>query len=192
VRVRMISPVVAWMTRTSRSSINMLSSLDVPHTTEVGGVVLGINDAKSVRAAFDAVTAAAPAGCRVDGVLIEREVHGPEVILGSLRDETFGPMVLVGIGGVVAEALDDVALAPAPVTADEARRMVASLAGLRLLSHPRRGPAADLDGLAYLVSVLSRHVAANAWLGAVDLNPIVWSGVDWFVVDAAIEVAQDR
>ena len=167
-----------------------VSSPDLAHKTEVGGVVLGVTCPESVRAAFDAVTAGVPSGCRVEGVLVEEQVAGPEVIVGSLRDDQFGPMVMVGIGGVVAEALDDVAVAPAPVSTSAARRLIRSLAGLRVLTHPRTGQPADLDALAEIVAVLSRHVAANPWVMAVDLNPVVWSGVGWLTVDATIDLVR--
>lgn len=167
-----------------------VSSADIVHKTELEALRLGLSDGPAVTAAFDEVTAAArraaPAA-QLEGVLVERHVAGPEVIVGAVRDETFGPMVLVGIGGVMAEVLDDVRMAPAPVAAAHVRQMLGSLAGRRLLTEPRRGTPADLDVLADLVEALGSRVGADPSIRSVDLNPVVWSGTDWLVLDALIE-----
>lgn len=169
-----------------------LSSPDVLHKTEIGGVAVNLADEQAVRGAFAHVQANVPAGARVDGVLVEQHIDGPEVIVGGIRDETFGPMVLLGLGGVLAEALDDVRVASAPVSAERARALVDKLSGLRVLTHPRRGTPADLDDLAQLVSTLSERFAANAWMGSFDLNPVTWSHDRWLAVDAAFELANNQ
>lgn len=170
-----------------------ISSADIVHKTEVGGVAIGLTDAQAVASAFDDVMAAVRAAepdASIDGVLVERCVNGPEVILGALHDETFGPMVLVGLGGVVAEALDDARMALAPLGLTHARQMIDSLAGLRVLTNPRVGQPADLDALATLLVLLGDRVGADPSIGSIDLNPIVWSGSQWLVLDAAIEVGE--
>ncbi|MFT7476007.1 MAG: acyl-CoA synthetase (NDP forming) [Verrucomicrobiales bacterium] len=163
-----------------------LSSPDVMHKSEVGGVVLDVDDADAVRAAFNEVRANAPFGAELHGVLVEQQVGGPEAIVGGVRDETFGPMMLVGIGGVVAEALDDVRVAPAPISVQTARELISELAGLQTLTHPRGDTPADIDALAQHIAGLSTHFAANSWMYSFDLNPLVWSGDAWVVVDASI------
>jgi acyl-CoA synthetase (NDP forming) len=170
-----------------------LSSPDVTHKTEVGGVAVNLGNPQSVREAFVKVQSNAPPGAQLDGVLVEKHTSGPEVIIGGLRDETFGPMILVGVGGVVAEALDDVRLASAPVSAEWARLLISNLAGLKTLTRPRDGEPADLDQLAQLVSDLSQRLVANEWLESFDVNPFIWSSNTWVAVDAtlALERAQE-
>lgn len=181
-----VSEAVAVADKIGYPVVVKLSSPDIPHKTEVGGVALDVRDSDAVRTAFVEVQSQAPAGAQIDGVLVEQQIDGPEVIVGGLRDQTFGAMMLVGIGGVVAEALDDVHLAQAPVSARSARRLLSQLAGLRILTHPRQGGPADVDALAQHISDLSSHFAANPWLDGFDLNPLVWSGDRWVVVDASL------
>jgi acyl-CoA synthetase (NDP forming) len=169
-----------------------LSSPDVTHKTDVGGVAVNLRNPQSVNEAFLNVQSKAPAGARIDGVLVEKHTSGPEVIVGGLRDETFGAMILVGVGGVVAEALDDVRLASAPVSAEWVRILISSLAGLKTLTHPRHGEPADLDQLAQLVSDLSQRLLANEWLESFDVNPLVWSSNNWVAVDAALALAGEQ
>ena len=166
-----------------------LSSPDIVHKSETGAVILNVTDRDAVRVAFDAVHSRAPHGTRIAGALIERQVSGPEVIIGAVRDDVFGPMVLVGLGGVAAEALNDVHIAPAPISTAAARRLIDKLGGLTLLTEPRSGPPADLDTLAQHVSTVSEHVAINSWVASLDLNPVAWSGTGWVVLDAAVEVS---
>lgn len=165
-----------------------LSSREVAHKTEIGGVAVNLRDEQAVRDAFVRVKSNVPVGAQIEGVLVEQHVDGPEVIIGGLRDETFGPMILVGIGGVVAEALDDVRVASAPISPDWARVLISKLAGLTILTHPRQGKAADLDQLAQLVSDLSERLVVNTWLTSFDLNPLIWSRDKWIAVDAAFQL----
>ncbi|WP_170235444.1 acetate--CoA ligase family protein [Verticiella sediminum] len=126
-------------------------SRDIAHKSDVGGVALGLADAAAVRAAaglmLERVAHLAPQA-RIEGFSIQEMARGEaEIIVGARRDPSFGPVLLAGFGGVFVEVLEDVAIAPAPVTADTARRM---LAGLRLapLLHGARGrPALDVDAV---------------------------------------------
>jgi acyl-CoA synthetase (NDP forming) len=171
-----------------------INSPDIVHKTEIGGVLVDLRDRMAVEQGCDQVfqnVSAARPDAAIDGVLVERMVSGPEVIVGAVSDETFGPMVMVGIGGVVAEALDDVRMAPAPLSKSHALRMIESLAGLGLLTNPRLGSAANLESLAAIVVEVGDRIAAHRQIESVDLNPIVWSGSEWLVLDAVIDVADE-
>lgn len=166
-----------------------VSAAGLAHKTEVGGVHTGLLDADAVRRAVAAIRASmSDRGITIDGFLVERHVAGPEALVGAVQDPVLGPMVVVGIGGVAAEALGDVRMAPAPVAPSQARRMIGALAGLHLLTSPRVGEPADLAGLAELV-VRVGDVAASGAVGAIDLNPVIWSGTRWLAADALIEPA---
>jgi succinyl-CoA synthetase beta subunit len=153
-------------------------SPNIPHKSDIGGVVLGVESAEAAAAAYDRimarVSAAAPAA-RIAGVLVSPQVgDAVEMILGTVRDEVFGPTVLLGFGGVFAEILSDTVLRLAPVSLDDARDMVAALKGASLLNGARGRASADVEALARAVSALSGFAAANAgWLASVDVNPLL-------------------
>jgi acetyltransferase len=114
---------------------------------------------------------------------------GREVILGVKRDATFGPMLMVGLGGVAVEVLKDVALAPVPLAAGEARELLGRLKGAALLEAHRGAPPADVDALVELMVRLSRFAADHAeTIAEVDLNPVLVhaKGRGVSVVDALI------
>jgi acetate---CoA ligase (ADP-forming) len=153
-------------------------SPDLPHKTEVGGVALGLDNAAAVAAAHDAMLArvrtAAPRA-HIEGVLVSPMVTGGiELILGTKRDPIFGPVVLVGLGGIFAEVLQDVAVRPAPVEAEEAMAMLRSLKAFPVLDGARGRPKADLAAAAGAIVALSRFAAQQAaTVAEVDINPLL-------------------
>ena len=155
-----------------------VQSGDIPHKSESGGIALGVEGAAAAHAAFERVTGNARAfapGAVIRGVRVERMADpGVEVIVGVSRDPDFGPMLAVGLGGVLVELLDDVVLSPAPVDAAEAREMLRGLRGRRILDGVRGAPPADIDALvALLVSVSELAASAGDALEALDLNPVI-------------------
>ncbi|MFF5563180.1 acetate--CoA ligase family protein [Streptomyces sp. NPDC012623] len=153
-------------------------SPDIPHKTEIGGVLLGVADARAAAAGFTALTGRAAAACpgaRVEGVLVARTApRGVEVIVGARRDPVFGPVVLFGTGGVRAELFRDVATRVGAVDRDEALRMIAETRGHALLTGFRGAPEADVDAVADLLVTLSAFAVAHAdRIEAVELNPVV-------------------
>ncbi|MEH3086634.1 MAG: acetate--CoA ligase family protein [Xylophilus ampelinus] len=153
-------------------------SPDIAHKTEVGGVVVGVRSEEQLAAEYDElrerVARNAPQA-RIVGVLVARMVEGGvELILGARQDPVFGPMVVVGSGGVFAEILQDVALRPAPVDEAQALEMLRSLKGFPLLDGARGRPPADVEAAARAVAALSRFAARHAdRVAEVDVNPLV-------------------
>ncbi|OGL60253.1 MAG: hypothetical protein A3I72_04890 [Candidatus Tectomicrobia bacterium RIFCSPLOWO2_02_FULL_70_19] len=167
-------------------------SPDVHHKTEVEGVRLNLRGPEEVRAAWretrESVRKRSP-GARMTGALIERFLPGVEMILGIARDPAFGPLVLVGTGGVLAEVLEDVRFALPPVTRARAAELIHALKGARLLEGFRGRPKADLEGLADLVETISRlAVHFGDRFEELDLNPEVFSGGRWHVLDALVRL----
>jgi len=153
-------------------------SPDIAHKTDVGGVVLGLKDATAVRRAYDQlVTRAAQAapGAHVAGVLIAPMLDGvAELILGVQRDPTFGPMVIVGMGGTAVELYKDVALASAPLTPVRARALLGRIKASALLRGWRGAARADEDALVAAVCALSSFAAAHAEeIESIDINPLL-------------------
>jgi acyl-CoA synthetase (NDP forming) len=152
-------------------------SPEITHKTEVGGVMLDV-PAGEAAGAFDAlmarVRARAPAA-RLDGVLISPMLKGGvEMILGVQDDAVFGPVVMLGLGGIFVEVLRDVTFRIAPFGIEEARAMIAELRGAAILKGARGQPPADLAALAEALSRLSLFAAAHRGrLASVDINPLL-------------------
>lgn len=168
-------------------------SCDVPHKTEAGAIVLNVSGGTAAREAYERVLAAARQHCpsaQVDGVLVQPMARpGREVILGINRDARWGPLLMVGLGGVLVEALGDVALAPVPLDHEAALRLLSRLTGACLLGAYRGMPPADTSALADLMVRLSHFAADHAEeIAEIDLNPVIvhGEGQGVSVVDALI------
>ena len=155
-----------------------ITSPDIVHKTEAGGVELGLATPDDVARAFAAVTGRARLArpdARIEGVLVSRMVTGGvETVLAVQDDPTFGPVVMFGLGGIFVETLRDVAFRVAPFETDEAHRMMRELKGFPLLDGARGRQRCDLDALAAALSALSRFAAAHTGhLHCAELNPVV-------------------
>jgi acetate---CoA ligase (ADP-forming) len=170
-----------------------VQSPDLLHKTEAGAVALGLTNADAVRAAFASVRDNAlryAPEARLLGVLVQPMAPpGRELILGVKRDATFGPMLMVGFGGVLVEVFKDAVLAPLPLTGSDARDMLARLKGAALLGAFRGQPPADVDALVDLMVRLGRLADDCAdEIAEIDLNPVLVHerGKGVSVVDALI------
>ncbi len=170
-----------------------VQSPDIAHKTEAGAVALGIEGEKAVREAYRRVlsnAATAVPDARIDCVLVqEMAPPGVEIILGVTRDPVFGPMLMVGLGGIHVEVLRDVAFSPVPIGPDEALALIDDLKGAALLDGVRGTPPADRAALAELIAALSRFAADHAdQIEEIDLNPVIVhpQGQGLSVVDALI------
>ncbi|MBN9428181.1 MAG: acetate--CoA ligase family protein [Burkholderiales bacterium] len=153
-------------------------SQDIPHKTEVGGVALNLADVAAVRAAHAQILSSAAAKApqaRIDGVLVAPMARGgTELIMGISRDPVFGPVVMVGFGGIYAEVLQDVAVQAAPVTETEAEAMIRGLKLFALLDGARGQPKADVAAAAHTVARLSEFaVRHRADVAEIDMNPVL-------------------
>ncbi|HEX5321162.1 MAG TPA: acetate--CoA ligase family protein [Stellaceae bacterium] len=152
-------------------------SPEITHKTEVGGVMLDVPAAEA-GAAYDRLVARVKERvpeAKLDGVLISPMVRGgTEMILGVQNDAVFGPVVMLGLGGIFVEVLRDVTFRIAPFGVEEARGMIAELRGAAILKGARGQPPADTDALAETVSNLSLFAAAHKdRLKSVDVNPLL-------------------
>lgn len=169
-------------------------SPDIGHKTEVGGVVLGIESAEDLSAAaasmFERVRTAAP-DARLEGFLLSEMVSGGvELIVGTRLDPLFGPLVVVGLGGVTAELFQDVSIRLAPVDRDEALEMLRELKSFPLLTGWRGSPPKDIDTAADAIARLSALAAANArTIETIEINPlrVLDAGRGVVALDAVIE-----
>lgn len=170
-------------------------SPDILHKTEIGGVLLDVADEAGVRAGFATLMERAKAHApqaRIEGVLVARQLKGGvECILGIHHDPVFGPVAMVGLGGVFVEIVKDVAFRRCPFGVDVAERMIRSLKGAPLLLGARGRPKADIKALAEMLSRLSSFAhGQGAALQAIDLNPVIVLPVGHgaYAADAVIEI----
>jgi acetate---CoA ligase (ADP-forming) len=170
-------------------------SPDILHKSEMGGVLLDVADAEAVRHGYgtllDRARHHAPAA-RIEGVLVAKQIKGAvEMALGIIRDPVFGPVAMVGLGGIFIEVLKDVSFRRCPFGPAEAERMIRSLRGFPLLDGIRGRPRADVSALARALSALSAFAtAAGPRLLSIDVNPmlVLPEGQGCYAADAVIEV----
>lgn len=169
-----------------------VSSPSVAHKSEWAdgaGVAVGLDSRAGVRDAADRILdAAGDAGIDAD-VLVEEAWNtdaGTEVIVGGLRDPSFGPVVLAGFGGVYTELFEDVTHRLAPVDRAEAREAIEELAAARLLDGYRDRPAADGSALASVVETVGDLVAEHDAIAEVDVNPVLATADEAVALDALV------
>ncbi|MBN9014206.1 MAG: acetate--CoA ligase family protein, partial [Rhizobiales bacterium] len=166
-------------------------SPDILHKTEAGGVKLGLSTAENVRAAAQEILQSAShyaPRARLDGISVqEMAPSGLEIVLGVKNDAQFGPLVAVGLGGIMVELLRDTAVRFAPVADAAARDMLTSLKGHPLLAGFRGKPGVDVDGLVDAICRLSElaHDLADV-IDQIDVNPVIASGATVMAADALI------
>ncbi len=166
-----------------------VESPDLPHKTEAGVIRLNLRSPAEIRAAFSAVwTNATAADARIAGVLVQRMIPaGVEILIGGRIDPLFGPLIVVGFGGVLVELLADRAVALAPLSVEEAGRLLASLKGAALLDGFRGAPPVDRHRLAWVISRMGDFLADHAGdLVELDINPLICAGETIVAVDALI------
>jgi acyl-CoA synthetase (NDP forming) len=183
---------VAFAERAGFPVVLKLASPDIAHKSEIGGVILGLHDAAAVRAAhatlLERAARNAP-GARITGVLAARQLSGVECIIGIAQDLVFGPVALVGLGGIFTEIFHDVAHRLCPFGAAEAEALIRSLRGFPLLDGTRGRPKANVAALATALARLSVFAhQAGPLLRAVDINPIIVTADGAFAADAVLSL----
>jgi acetate---CoA ligase (ADP-forming) len=153
------------------------------HKTELGLVRLGMRNDDAVTQAFmDVTNAAVAAGWAFPEIRVQPFRPGLEIIVGAVAHESLGPLVSVGLGGVMAEIMSDVVFAPGPIDVAAAGHLIERLAGRRVLDGYRGGPAADVGRLAEIVSLMSRGIAGGT-VAEFEINPLAWDGEEWVALD---------
>lgn len=165
-------------------------SPEATHKTEVGGVVLNLRAGEEVERAYWQIErnlrTRLPTA-RFEGVAVqEMAAPGVELIVGLTRDPTYGPLVLVGLGGIYAELLNDTSLRLGTITEREACDMLEELRGAAMLRGWRGQPPSDLDAVAGLLATLSRLAEQFPAIQEMDLNPVVVYAKGLMVLDARV------
>ena len=183
----------AFATQVGFPVVLKIASPDILHKSEIGGVLLDVRDAAAVRMGFATLVTRASeraADARISGILVAQQVSGVECILGIHRDPVFGPVAMVGLGGIFVEIFGDVAHRLCPFGEAEAEALIRGLKGFPLLDGARGRPKADVKALAAALARLSVFAAnAGPRLQSVDVNPIIVTQSGAYAADAVIELA---
>ncbi|GKT06998.1 acetate--CoA ligase family protein [Desulforhabdus sp. TSK] len=160
----------------------------VVHKSDVGGVAVGIDSVEALTEVFERF-------CKIDGFLgmhVEAMARGVELIIGSVVDAQFGPVVLLGIGGTSVEIYKDTAVRMAPITEKEVADMVDSLKGRALIQGYRGGTVVSMERLSRLLVSFSHMVMdLEGQIASIDLNPVIASENACVIADARIMLAAD-
>lgn len=165
-------------------------SPDILHKSDAGGVQVNLRTAADVKAVIEGMLDAPKIkGARIDGFLIEEMAPaGHELVIGGLRDPQFGPLVMVGLGGIFVEILKDVSFRLCPITRIDAAEMLAELKGAAILKGARGTRPASLDAIIDVLlkmggdnGLLMQHAAD---ISEADINPLIVSDTAAVAVDA--------
>ena len=165
-----------------------LLSPGVLHKTELGGVLLDVRDVAETRRAFVRFQKLATREhVRFEGMMVQEMVKGGvELLLGGTRDPTFGPIVVLGLGGIYTELLHEYRLAVSPVTTEGARRMLVGETLTRILGGYRGGPRVNINRLCGVVSTFSSIMVDNPSIEQMEVNPLVATRNRILAVDARV------
>ena len=147
-------------------------SPELMHKSESGGVVVGIENATTLTEAYERVVAATDAP--LEGILIQEMVHGRrELVIGLNRDPQFGPCVMLGLGGVLTEAIKDIVFRVAPFDQAEALDMMDELRSKAILDHFRGEAAVDRTILGKTLQAVGQIALDHDAIAEIDINPII-------------------
>ena len=172
-----------------------ISSADIQHKTEIGGVLIGVETTADVHEGFGALMLRAEGNmpqAKLDGVIVSEMISdGVETVIGSSIDPTFGPVVMFGLGGIFVEVIQDITFRIAPFGIDEAESMIREIQSFEVLMGARGGVAVDLVSLASTLSQVSVFASENADdMLSLDINPFMALPNGGVALDALI-VAKD-
>ena len=163
---------------------------DLLHKTDAGGVVLGVGTPEVAAETFGAMThrVEQAAGVALDGIWVERMAahDGVDLVVGAKRDPAFGPVVLIGVGGVFVEILDDVVLAPAPTDPAHLVGLMRTLRAFPMLAGARGQAPADLEAVAAIAARLGDLLVAHPEIAEVEVNPLRAGADGAIALDARI------
>jgi acetyltransferase len=172
-----------------------ISSPDIIHKSDFGGVRINLGNAEQVRDAYDLmmlrIQRKAP-NAHIRGGFVEKMgIRGREVILGMTRDPQFGPMLMFGLGGIFVEVMKDVTFHLAPITADEAMQMLRQTRSYTLLKGARGQSPVDLDAIAGALQRISQLATDYPDIAELDINPFIVGpvGTEAYVADARMTLA---
>jgi acetate---CoA ligase (ADP-forming) subunit beta len=167
-----------------------ISSVDITHKSDAGGVKVNLKDKTAVEKAYDDIMASCTAkypSADIEGVAVQGMAKlGTEVIIGMTKDPSFGPVLMFGLGGIFVEVLKDVAFRIVPLEKNDASEMINEIKGKKLLEGYRGQDPADIPFLEDMLLKLSALVDKTESIAEIDMNPVFAYKQGAVVVDARI------
>ena len=167
-----------------------ISSVDITHKSDAGGVKVNLADGAAVEKAYDDIMASCTAkfpDADIEGISVQGMAKaGTEVIIGMTRDPSFGPVLMFGLGGIFVEVLKDVAFRIVPLDKNDASEMISEIKGKKLLEGYRGQDPADVPFLEDMLLKLSGLVDKTEGIAEIDMNPVFAYNQGAVVVDARI------
>lgn len=176
--------------RTGLPAVLKISSPDITHKTDAGGVKVGLKTREAVRKAYKEITASAREkfpSAKIEGVSVQSMARqGVEIIIGMFKDSQFGPVLMFGLGGVLVEVLKDVSFRIVPLARRDAAEMIKEIKGYPLLMGYRGQEPANIPYLEDLLLKVSAFIEQNPEIKEMDLNPVFAYKDGAVAVDARI------
>ncbi|GAB6146871.1 acetate--CoA ligase family protein [Desulfocicer niacini] len=167
-----------------------ISSVDITHKSDAGGVKVNLKSQEEMEKAYDEIMASCRAACpdaNIEGVAVQGMAKiGTEIIMGMIKDPSFGPVVMFGLGGVLVEILKDVSFRIVPIEKNDAVEMINEIQGKKMLEGYRGQDPADLPYLQDMLVKLSDFVDKTPGIEEIDMNPVFAYKEGAAVVDARI------
>ena len=187
---------VKWSRRMGFPVALKIASTDIPHKSDLGGVLLNVEDEQTILSSWEAMIhriSAAHPKAKIEGIYVQKMIPtGQEVIVGTVKDAQFGPLVMFGSGGIEVEGLKDVAFALAPLTQLEAEQMLTSTWAGRKLAGFRNLPAADRETVLDILYRLAQLAADFPQLTEIEINPlrVLAEGKGAVAVDVRLQLSE--
>ncbi len=170
-----------------------ISSVDITHKSDAGGVKVNLPDKAAVEAAYDEIMSSCSAkhpDADIEGIAVQGMAKtGTEVIIGMTKDPSFGPVLMFGLGGIFVEVLKDVAFRVVPLEKNDASEMISEIKGKKILEGYRGEDPADIPFLEQILLKLSQLVDKTEGIAEIDMNPVFAYKQGAVVVDARIILA---
>ena len=171
-----------------------VSSVDITHKSDSGGVKINLPDKEAVEQAYEEIMTSCRAyapDANIEGVSVQgMAAPGTEIIMGMIKDASFGPVVMFGLGGVLVEVLKDVSFRIVPIEKADAVEMTSEIQGRKLLEGYRGQDPADVPCLQRMLVKLSDFVNATPGIEEIDMNPVFAYSDGAVVVDARIILSE--
>ncbi|MFA5013331.1 MAG: acetate--CoA ligase family protein [Candidatus Paceibacterota bacterium] len=142
------------------------------HKSDIGGVKTGIKNKEDFEKAWEEITENSQLK-KIEGILVQETAYGNELVIGMNRDSQFGPVLMVGLGGIFVEVLKDVVFRVAPISKAEAEEMLKELKSYQLLQGFRGKPGVSIDAIATLLANISKLAMNEKKIISLDFNPIM-------------------
>ena len=166
-----------------------LISPKIIHKTEAGAIKTGIEDEEQLIKEYEKMIKAVKKRfpkIKIQGILLQKQEQGIEVIVGMKRDHQFGPVIVFGLGGIFVEIIKDVSLRIAPITPEQSEEMIEEIKGYKILKGVRGKTKVNIKALNKIITSTSKLVLENKKIIQLDFNPVIVNQKNAIIADARI------